>query len=88
MTKSIDKDGEGHAYIELPEGHGTLEAKEQGSPGMKNSKGWDGKLRIPKTALLSNPEALSDSEYSDDSNVMDGGEIKADEGTTLLSVSL
>ena len=46
---------------------------------MKNSKGWDGKLRVPKSALLSNPEALSDPEYSDDDNVMPGEEISADE---------
>jgi hypothetical protein len=50
------------------------------SPGLRNSKGWDGKLRLPRNALLSNPEALSDPEYSDDDNVVPGDEISADEG--------
>lgn len=53
------------------------------SPGLRNSKGWDGKLRVPKNAVLSNPEALSDPEYSDDDNVAPGGEISADEGNYL-----
>lgn len=47
----------------------------------RDSKGWDGKLRMPKTAMLANPEALSDPEYSDDSNVLEGEEISPDEGT-------
>ncbi|KAG5914385.1 hypothetical protein E4U42_000518 [Claviceps africana] len=55
------------------------ENEEDASHGMKNSKGWDGKLRVPKSALLSNPEALSDPEYSDDDNVLPGDEIRADE---------
>ncbi|CAJ2500571.1 Uu.00g034240.m01.CDS01 [Anthostomella pinea] len=49
------------------------------SPGLRDSKGWDGKLRIDRTALVQNPEALSDPEYSDDENVLPGGEIGADE---------
>lgn len=32
----------------------------------RNSKGWDGKLRVEKKAVLANPEALSDPEYSDE----------------------
>jgi protein phosphatase 1 regulatory subunit 7 len=33
---------------------------------LTDSKGWDGKLRMPpRTATLTNPEALSDPEYSD-----------------------
>lgn len=33
---------------------------------LTNSQGWDGKLRLPpKNAVLANPEALSDPEYSD-----------------------
>ncbi|ODA81515.1 hypothetical protein RJ55_00014 [Drechmeria coniospora] len=46
---------------------------------MKNSKGWDGKLRVPKAARVTNPEALSDPDYSDDCNVLPGHEISADE---------
>ncbi|KAI0126952.1 protein phosphatases PP1 regulatory subunit sds22 [Xylariales sp. AK1849] len=50
------------------------------SPALTDSKGWDGKLRIDRTALLQNPEALSDPEYSDEENVLHGDEISADEG--------
>ncbi|KAJ5121878.1 hypothetical protein N7448_003010 [Penicillium atrosanguineum] len=33
---------------------------------MKNKEGWDGKLRVdPKQAVITNPEALEDSDYSD-----------------------
>ncbi|RMY51193.1 hypothetical protein D0863_14659 [Hortaea werneckii] len=36
-------------------------------PSTPHSKsGWDGKLRVNKQAILANPEALSDPEYSDD----------------------
>ena len=52
----------------------------QPSPGLRNSKGWDGKLRIAKSTHLENPEALSDPEYSEDENVLKGEQIDADEG--------
>ncbi|KAL4947840.1 hypothetical protein BDW69DRAFT_199338 [Aspergillus filifer] len=32
---------------------------------MKDSKGWDGKLRVEPKATITNPEALEDSDYSD-----------------------
>jgi len=51
-----------------------------GGPVLRDSKGWDGKLRVPKSALLHNPEALSDPEYSDDENVFEGEVVAADEG--------
>ncbi|KAI8961972.1 protein phosphatases PP1 regulatory subunit sds22 [Daldinia sp. FL1419] len=51
----------------------------QPSPGLRDSKGWDGKLRVDRNALFKNPEALSDPEYSDDENVLPGQEISADE---------
>lgn len=50
------------------------------SPNITNSKGWDGKLRVPGRATLVNPEALSDPEYSDEENIVRGEEIEADEG--------
>lgn len=31
----------------------------------RSASGWDGKLRVQRNAVLSNPEALSDPEYSD-----------------------
>lgn len=47
----------------------------------KDSKGWDGKLRIEKKTVLANPEAISDEEYSDEENVLPGDTLAADEGT-------
>lgn len=51
-----------------------------GSPSLRDSKGWDGKLRIDRNATIQNPEALTDPEYSDEENVLEGQEISADEG--------
>ena len=68
-------------HIELVDDNPSPKHDGDSSPGLRNSKGWDGKLRVPKTAFLSNPEALSDPEYSDEENVMDGEELPADEGT-------
>jgi len=45
----------------------------------KDSRGWDGKLRVEKKAVLANPEALSDSDYSDE-NSPSVDQIEADEG--------
>lgn len=56
----------------------------QPSPGLRNSKGWDGKLRVEKTAVLANPEVLSDPEASDDSNVIPGEQLPADEGRLIM----
>ena len=57
----------------------------------RNSQGWDGKLRVGdllrngnssnKQAVLANPEALSDPEYSDPEHTIPGEVIDADEGT-------
>jgi hypothetical protein len=47
---------------------------------MKNKEGWDGKMRVEPKAVITNPEALEDSDYSDpDAPPVD--EIQADEGT-------
>lgn len=46
----------------------------------RDSKGWDGKLRVDRSATLVNPEAISDPEYSDEENVHPGELIDADEG--------
>ncbi|PGH03082.1 hypothetical protein GX51_04269 [Blastomyces parvus] len=45
---------------------------------MKDSKGWDGKLRVERNAVLANPEALEDPDYSDE-NAPPLEEIEADE---------
>lgn len=47
---------------------------------MKNKEGWDGKMRMEPKAVITNPEALEDSNYSDpDAPPVE--EIEADEGT-------
>ncbi|KAK0748002.1 hypothetical protein B0T21DRAFT_406557 [Apiosordaria backusii] len=74
----------GH-HIELVDDNPSSRHDGETSPGLKNSKGWDGKLRVPKSATLANPEALSDPEYSDDENVALGEEVPADEGNILLT---
>ena len=50
-----------------------------GSSGPRDSKGWDGKLRVDKKAVLANPEALSDPDYSDE-DAPPVEQIDADEG--------
>lgn len=81
MTSAPEKDGSQPLHIDIQDDRVAPREEGDASPGMRNSKGWDGKLRVPKSALLTNPEALSDSEYSDDSNVLPGEEIRADEGS-------
>ena len=44
-----------------------------------SKSGWDGKLRVNKQAVLANPEALSDPEYSDE-DAPRPEQINADEG--------
>jgi len=39
---------------------------ERHSPKLRDSTGWDGKLRVEKKAVLANPEALTDPDYSDE----------------------
>ncbi len=77
----VNKDSETSAHIDIQDDREAPREDGEASPGMRNSKGWDGKLRVPKSALMTNPEALSDPEYSDDSNVLQGEEISADEGS-------
>ena len=48
----------------------------------QSKSGWDGKLRVHKQAVLANPEALSDPEYSDE-DAPPAEEIDADEGTDM-----
>lgn len=80
MPGPLDKDNDGHAHVDIQEDLPSPRPEGPASPGCRNSKGWDGKLRVPKSALVANPEALSDPEYSDDENVLVGDKIEADEG--------
>ena len=66
--------------IDIHEDNPSPRVDGQPSPSLTNGRGWDGKLRVQRTAVLVNPEAISDPEYSDDENVVPGGEIAADEG--------
>ena len=52
---------------------------------MKDSKGWDGKLRVESKATITNPEALEDPDYSD-SDAPPVEEIEADEGELLYEL--
>lgn len=72
-----EKDSSAHISIngDDAEGHDSVSATPP-----RTSSGWDGKLRIEKKTELSNPEAISDPEYSDDENVLPGEIIDADEG--------
>lgn len=46
---------------------------------LRDSQGWDGKLRLDKKAVITNAEILSDPEYSDD-EAPPVDQIEADEG--------
>lgn len=54
------------------------------SSSLHNAKGWDGKLRVEKKAVLVNPEVLDGSHQSDpedsDDDAMPVDQIEADEG--------
>ena len=53
----------------------------------QSKSGWDGKLRVNKQAVLANPEALSDPEYSDE-DAPSPEQIDADEGKAKLPYCL
>jgi protein phosphatase 1 regulatory subunit 7 len=87
MTASAEEGvgSDGH-HIELVDNHMPEALPDpEPSPGLRDSKGWDGKARVDRTAVLANPEALSDPEYSDDDNVVPGEELPADEGKKLIT---
>jgi protein phosphatase 1 regulatory subunit 7 len=60
-------------------------ADETTETAMKDSSGWDGKLRVDRHAVLTNPEAVEDPDHTDD-EAPPVEEIDADEG--VLSCSL
>ena len=47
--------------------------------GPRDRKGWDGKLRVERRAVVANPGALSDPEHSDE-DAPPVEQINADEG--------
>jgi hypothetical protein len=54
------------------------------SKGPRDSHGWDGKLRVDRRAVLTNPEALSDPDYTDE-DAPPVYQIEADEGRVVAS---
>lgn len=60
---------------------------EQHHASPRDSKGWDGKLRVERHPVMTNPEAISDPEYSDEENVLPGDQIDADEGMRVSSTT-
>ena len=57
--------------------NGALPSTNTSSP--RDSRGWDGKLRVERKAIITNPEALSDPDYSDE-QAPPVAQIEADEG--------
>ena len=55
------------------------EPHEDRSPPPYRRNGWDGKLRVEKSAVLTNPEVLSDPDHSDE-DAPPVEQIAADEG--------
>lgn len=51
-----------------------------------DSKGWDGKLRVDRKAVVTNAEILSDPEYSDE-DAPPVEQINADEGWYIFAFS-
>lgn len=54
------------------------------APSPRDRQGWDGKLRVQKRAVITNADALSDPEYSDE-EAPPVDSINADEGISALS---
>ena len=50
---------------------------------LRDSKGWDGKLRVDRRAVVTNAEILSDPEYSDE-DAPPVEQIVADEGNYIF----
>ena len=46
--------------------NGTNDSTNSTNGTARSASGWDGKLRVNKQATLANPEALEDSDYSDE----------------------
>lgn len=61
----------------IPESRQTPPSEKRAS--LRDSQGWDGKLRLDKKAVVTNAEILSDPEYSDD-EAPPVDQIEADEG--------
>lgn len=47
---------------------------------MRDSKGWDGKLRVGQHATIANPDAMDESDGHSDPDAPPVDEVAADEG--------
>lgn len=61
--------------------HGQSSRNAEVQTALLNEQGWDGKLRLAPRAVITNPEALSDPEFSDE-DAPPVELIDADEGIT------
>ena len=67
-----------------------MSAAVEGSPpvsesALRDGQGWDGKLRLDRRAVITNPEALSDPDYTDE-EAPPVEKVEADEGTSSISL--
>jgi protein phosphatase 1 regulatory subunit 7 len=67
-------------HVELPaETNGDAAHNQADHQSPRDSKGWDGKLRLEKRPVITNSGALSDPEHSDE-DALPVEQIEADEG--------
>lgn len=65
--------------------NGSNDENRQNTGKMKDNSGWDGKLRVDRHPVITNPEALEDPDYSDeDAPLVE--EIDADEGMDIFFI--
>jgi protein phosphatase 1 regulatory subunit 7 len=76
------------ATSDAPTDEQTARKHSNSGSSLHNAKGWDGKQRVEKRAVLVNPEVLdghvSEPEDSDDENAIKVDKIEADEGIFCL----
>ncbi|PFH62451.1 hypothetical protein XA68_13518 [Ophiocordyceps unilateralis] len=73
MPASENKVADTSAHIDIHDDPVAPREASEASPRMRNSRGWDGKLRMPKST---NQGALSDIEYSGDSAAVSDQEVQ------------
>lgn len=64
MSEPNENGGDAANAVETVDEIASVPSPKPGTPVSRS--GWDGKQRVTKQAILTNPEALSDAEYSDD----------------------
>lgn len=64
--------------------NGEVDGSQSAKP--RDSRGWDGKARVERRAVITNPESLSDAEYSDE-DAPPIEQIDADEGECISALA-